>query len=353
MRVAVYYANDDVRVEERDRPTLGPGELLLRVEASGLCGSDVLEWYRKPRAPLVLGHEVAGAVEEVGSGVTRFAPGDRVVSTHHVPCNRCRYCLTDRHSVCETLHTTQFDPGGFAEYVRVPAINVDRGTFRLPDVVSYEEGSFVEPLACVVRAQRVAGLRPGDSVVVLGSGASGLLHVQLARASGAGRVAAVDIRPARLAAARRLGADVALEAGEDLVERLRATNDGRLADRVLVCTDARSAMEQAWYLVDRGGAILFFAPLPPEDTLSMPANYVWRRCVNVVHSYAGPPADMATALELIAMRRVDVAALVTHRFPLAEAPRAFAAMLRGDEGLKLIITPQRHPGADGDEAVPG
>ena len=146
MRAAVYYSNSDVRIEERERPTPGPGELLLRIHASGVCGSDVMEWYRKPRAPLVLGHEIAGTVEEAGPGVTRFAPGDRVVATHHVPCNTCDYCLTDRHSVCDTLRTTTFDPGGFCEFVRLPAINVDRGTFVIPDGVSFEDATFVEPL---------------------------------------------------------------------------------------------------------------------------------------------------------------------------------------------------------------
>lgn len=341
MRVAVYYTNDDVRLEELPRPVVGPGELLLRVEASGICGSDVLEWYRRPRAPLVLGHEVAGTVEEVGGGVTRFQPGDRVVATHHVPCNHCRFCMTDRHSVCETLHTTRFEPGGFSELVLLPAIHVDRGTLRLPDMVSFEEGSFVEPLACVVRGQRLAGLRAGDSVAVLGSGVSGLLHVQLARAQGAARIIATDIQDYRLKAARRAGADATLLDGEDLLERLLAANEGRLVDRVLVCTAARSAMEQALRLADRGGSVLYFAPLPPGESLPLPMNVLWKRGISIVHSYAGPPAEMWAALELIAMRRVDVASLVTHRLPLAETQQGFRLVSQARESLKVIVEPGR------------
>ena len=169
-RVAVYYKNDDIRLEERPFPKIGPGEILMRIEASGICGSDVMEWYRIKKAPLVLGHEVAGVVEEVGEGVKKFKKGDRITAAHHVPCNTCKYCLNGQYSVCDTLRSTNFDPGGFAQYVRLPAINVDRGTFLLGDGVSFEEGTFAEPLACVLRGQRIAGLRPGDSVLVLAVG---------------------------------------------------------------------------------------------------------------------------------------------------------------------------------------
>ena len=164
MRVAMYYNNRDVRLEEMAVPEVSPGELLVRVEASGICGSDVMEWYRAARAPMVLGHEVAGQVAEVGDGVERFREGDRVVVTHHVPCNVCHYCLNGHHTVCDTLRETSFDPGGFSEYLRVPAINVDRGVFKIPDGLSFDEASFAEPLACVLRGQQRANVRAGQSV---------------------------------------------------------------------------------------------------------------------------------------------------------------------------------------------
>ena len=341
MRVAVYHSNSDIRVEERPRPQIGPGELLMRVRASGICGSDVMEWYRRPKAPLVLGHEVAGTVEEVGEGVEGFATGDRIVATHHVPCNRCRYCLTDRHSVCDTLRSTTFDPGGFSEFVRLPPINVERGTFRLPDDVTFEAASFVEPLACVVRAQRIAEVCPGDSVAVLGSGISGLLHLQLARALGAGRIFATDVSDYRVQAACGVGADLALRADADVIEGIRKANDGRLVDRVLVCTAARSAMEQATQLVDRGGSILFFAPLGPGEEMTLPAHDLWMRGASIVHSYAGPPADMRVALALIASRRVDVETLVTHRLPLDRTAEGFQLTAGAGKSLKVIVDPWR------------
>jgi L-iditol 2-dehydrogenase len=340
VRAAVYRSNNDIRLERLARPAIGSGELLMRVRASGICGSDLMEWYRKPKAPLVLGHEVAGVVEQVGEGVETFAPGDRIVTTHHVPCNRCRFCLTDRHSVCPTLHRTSFDPGGFAEFVRLPAINVERGTFRLPDGVSFEEGSFVEPLACVVRGQRMAGLRAGDSVAVLGSGVSGILQIQLARALGAGRILATDLSRARLRMAQRFGADVCRRADDpELVSRLIEANDGRRVDRVLVCAASRSAMEQALELVELGGSVLFFAPLPPGESLAYPAHELWKRGVSLVHSYAGPPADMRAALDLIAARRLDVASMVTHRVPLERTQEGFRLMLESGDSLKVVVEP--------------
>ncbi len=341
MRVAVYYNNRDIRLEERPRPEIGPGELLVRIEASGICGSDIMEWYRLPKAPIVLGHEISGVVEEVGGGVEGFAVGDRIVATHHVPCNTCRYCLTDRHSVCDTLKATHFDPGGFSELVRLPAINVDRGTFRLPDQVSFEEASFVEPLACAVRALRIARLEPGQSVAVLGSGISGVLFIQLARALGAGPIIATDIDEHRLTEAGRFGADAALPADSDVAAGIREANDGRLAERVFVCTGALPAIKQALGCVDRGGTMMWYAPADPGVTFEFPLLEVWANGTNLVHSYAGPPADMQTALNLIAARRVDVAGMVTHRLGLAETQQGFDMVIEGGDSLKVVVEPQR------------
>lgn len=341
MRVAVYHSNSDLRVEEQPVPEPGPGELLVRIEASGICGSDLMEWYRLPRAPLVLGHEVAGTVERVGDGVTSFAPGDRIVTTHHVPCGDCHYCNGGRESVCETLRRTSFDPGGFAEFVRLPQINVERGTFAIPESVSFAEATFVEPLACAIRSQNIAGVGAGDCVAVLGSGISGVLQIQLARERGASTVVATDVTPWRLDAARRFGADLAVGADCDLPEEVRRINDGRLADRVIVCTGAPAAFEQALDLVDRGGSILFFAPLPPGETLELPVAEMWGKAASIVHSYAGPPAEMVEALGQIAGHRVDVESMVTHRLSLDEIGVGFRLMDQGDDCLKVIVQPHR------------
>ena len=341
MRVAVYYNNNDVRLEERPKPEIGAGELLVKVIASGVCGSDVMEWYRIKKAPIVLGHEITGEVVEVGDGVESFQVGDRVFVSHHVPCNTCWYCLHDKHTVCETLHTTNFDPGGFAEYLRVPPINVDRGTCILPDETSYEDGAFIEPLACVVRGQRVAQFEPGLTVLILGSGISGILHLLAALACGAGRIITTDISEPRLEKAKELGADHVLNAREDVPARVRELNGGRPADLVIVCAGAVPAFQQALNSVDRGGTIMCFAPTDPGVELPIPVNDFWRNSITVMPSYAGSPYDITVAMELIRSGRVPVNKMITHRLSLAEAGEGFKLVAAGGECLKVIIEPQR------------
>lgn len=341
MRVAMYYNNKDVRLEEMPTPRIGAGEILVKAIASGVCGSDVMEWYRIKKAPRVLGHEMTGDIVEVGEGVKPYRVGERVFVSHHIPCNTCRYCLAGNHTVCETLHTTNFDPGGFAEYIRVPALNVDRGVFRLPDEMTYEEGVFIEPLACVVRAHRLARLQPGQTVLVLGSGIAGLLHIALARALGAGRIIATDISDYRLNAAKRFGADVVIHAQEDVPAKVRQANDNRLADQVMICTGAMSAMNQALQSVDRGGTIVFFAPTEPGVMLPIPVNDFWRNGITLLPSYGGAPLDIMQAIELIRAKRVPVVEMITHRLGLAETGIGFQLVAGAGESIKVVIEPQR------------
>jgi len=340
MRVARYYRNSDVRLDEMPVPKIGNDEILVKIIASGICGSDVMEWYRIKKAPLVLGHEIAGDVAKVGADVKRYKPGDRVFVSHHVPCNICDYCLDGHHSVCDTLRATNFDPGGFAEYVRVPKINVDRGVFVLPDAMTYDEGVFIEPLACVYRGQRQAGMRAGKKVLVLGSGLSGLLHIQLARALGAGLVFATDISDYRKSYAKKLGADAVFSAKDDVPTALKRANSGKLADIVIVCTGALSAIDQAFGSVERGGTILFFAPPDPGKDVVMPLNNMWKNEITTVTSYAGSPSDITTAIELIRGHRVDVNSMITHRLPLAQTQLGFGLTAEGKESVKVIIEPQ-------------
>ena len=338
MLVAKWYNNRDVRLEEMPIPQIGPGELLIRVEASGICGSDIMEWYRLDRAPLVLGHEIGGQVAAVGEGVTRYKVGDRVAAAHHVPCNTCHYCLDGNHTVCETLRQTNFDPGGFAEYIRLPAINVDRGVFLLPDEMSYEEATFIEPLACVLRGQRrvsrLASGQIGKSVLVIGSGVAGLLHIMLARTLGIRRIVATDLNDYRLEAARRFGAEAAIRTEEDMPARLRQVNEGRLFDLVIVSTGATSAIVQALKVVERGGTILFFAPTGPDVTVPISINELfWRNDITLTTSYAGSPADYQTALELIRSGTFRV------RPSLAEIGLGFQLVIKAENSIKVIIEP--------------
>jgi len=340
LRVAVYYSNQDIRIEEVEVPKVGAGELLIRTEACGICGTDVLEWYRKKRAPIVLGHEATGVVAEVGEGVTKFRCGDRVFVSHHVPCGVCRYCLAGKETACETLRTTNYYPGGFSQYIRVPKINVDRGTYLLPDSVSFEEGVFIEPLGCVIRGQRVAKVKKDDTLLILGSGIAGLLHIQLARLMGVSRLIATDISDKRLDYAKRFGADLTINAGrEDVMQALLHFN-GRRADRVVLCTGASSAYEDALRCVDRGGVILFFAVPDPSYRAYIPVTDYWRNEVTLTTSYGAAPKDLEEALKIISSRSLELSGLITHRLPLSDIALGFRLVVEG-ESLKVVINPNR------------
>lgn len=343
MRVAVYYSNNDIRIEERPKPKIGDGELLVRLEASGICGTDCLEWYRIDRVPLVLGHEIAGVVVEAGGGVKRYKVGDRISASHHVPCGECRFCLDGHETVCEMLRKTNFEPGGFSEFIRIPKMNIDKGgVYPLPKNVSFEEATFIEPLACVIRGQRLANFKKGKTVLVVGSGISGLLHIQLARLDGPKKIIATDVVEYRLNAAQRFGADHALYAKDYNANRLREINDGFLADLVVICTGAKAAYEEALKSVERGGTILFFAATDKGITIPVSINDLfWRNEVTLMSSYAGSPKDHIEALEKIASHKINVRDMITHRLSLAETGIGFKLVAEAKDSIKVIVEPQR------------
>jgi len=341
MRVAMYYSNSDVRLQEMPRPEIGPNELLVKVVSSGICGSDVMEWYRIKRAPLVLGHEIAGDIVEVGRNIEKYKVGQRVFVSHHVPCMRCRYCLAGHTSTCDTLRTTNFYPGGFAEYVRVPEINIEHGVYVLPDELTYDDGAFIEPLACVVRGFRLGRFRPGSTVLILGSGIAGLLNVKLAKARGAERIIATDISKYRLDAAKRFGADTVIDATQDVPRLVREANGGRPADFVIVCVGSASAIDQAFKSVDRGGTVLLFAPPMPGTQVPVPFGDMWKDEITITMTYAGSPDDIRDAIELLWTKKVVVSDMITHRFGLADTQKGFELVARAGESIKVIIEPQK------------
>jgi L-iditol 2-dehydrogenase len=341
MRVAMYYNNKDVRIEEIPKPKIGPDELLVKVMACGICGSDVMEWYRIKKAPRVLGHEMTGEIVEVGKNVKKFKVGNRVFVSHHVPCNKCRYCLDGQHTVCETLHSTNFDPGGFSEFIRVPKINVELGTFLLPKEISFEDGTFIEPLGCVIRGQRRLNIKSNHTVLIIGSGISGLLHIQFARVLGAKKIIATDISEYRMNAAKKFGADFVINAKEDVPNLIKEVNEGRLTDRVIVCTGALPAIKQALKSVDKAGSILFFAPTDPGVDVPLPFNEFWNNQLTLTTTYAAAPVDIKESIELIRSRKVNVHDMITHRLSLAETGKGFQIVADAKDSIKVIIEPQR------------
>lgn len=342
MRVAMYYSNEDVRIEEMPVPKIGDEELLVKVMASGICGSDVMEWYRKPKAPRVLGHEIAGEIVKCGKLITQFKIGDRVFVSHHVPCNECIYCRKGYHTLCDTLRTTNFEPGGFAEYIRVPKINITQGgVYILPDELSFEEATFIEPLGCVVRGQRLMKIQKEDTVLVIGSGISGLLHIQLAHIYGAKKVIATDINEYRLKAAKKLGATTTINAEENVPVRVKEINDGRLADKVIICTAALSAINQAFHSVERAGRILFFAPTEPGIEVPFPLFELWNKQVTFKSTYAAVSQDINESIELIRRSKIKVNEMITHRLSLQEIGLGFQLVASPKDSIKVIIDPQR------------
>jgi L-iditol 2-dehydrogenase len=323
MLIANYYNNSDIRLEQRPVPRIGPGEILVKVRASGICGTDVMEWYRIPKAPRILGHEIAGEIVESQSD--RYHPGQRVFVSHHVPCHDCKFCRENHQTACDTLHSGNYDPGGYSEFVRVPKINVDYGVYVLPEPVSYLEGTMIEPLACSVRGLRLLKIQPHHTVLILGCGISGILNIQIAKSLGA-RVVATDINDYRLRKAREFGADEVIQAGQDLNLK---------AERVIICTGAYAAVEQAFRCVDKAGIIMLFA-IPNRD-IAIPIPDFWRNELTVTSSYGAAPADLEAALELIAAKKINILDTITHTLPLTEIQAAFKIVAEARESLKVVL----------------
>ncbi len=324
MLVAKYYNNNDIRLEDYPVPVIGPGEILVKVRASGICGTDVMEWYRIKKAPRILGHEITGEIVESKSD--KYKKGQRVFVSHHVPCNECKYCRAGNHTACDVLHQGNYDPGGYSEFIRVPKINVDYGVYILPDNVSFEEGAMIEPLACAVRGIRLMDIRQGQTVLILGCGVSGLLNIQLAKGKGA-KVIATDINEYRLNKAKEFGAD----------ELIRADNDFSVkAERVIICTGAYKAVEQAFRCIDKKGIILLFA-IPNKD-IAIPIPDFWRNELTLTSSYGAAPVDLEEALRLIADKSVNVKNTITHTLPLAKIQEGFKIVIEAKESLKVVLT---------------
>jgi len=237
------------------------------------------------------------------------------------------------------LRTTNFDPGGFAEYVRIPSINVKHGVFPLPREISNDEATFVEPLACVIRGERLAGFRPGGTMLVLGSGVAGLLHIKLAKAAGAARVIATDVVEFRKAAARKAGADVVIDGREDVPAKVKEANEGSFADLVVTCTGAPKAIAQGLASVDRGGTVLFFAPIEPAAKVDIPFNQLWREEVTMTSSYGGSPRDIRDSINLLREKRLVVTDLITHVLPLGKAAEGFRLVARAQDSIKVVLRP--------------
>jgi len=337
MKVGLYFGNHDIRVLEQPIPEIGANEVLAKVMACGICGSDTMKWYRDPAAArekngINTGHEIAAEIAQTGENVRQFKTGDRVVVTHHFPCLQCGPCQDGNETACKAMHGKHLEPGGFSQYIRVFEKCVEHGLYPLPEGMSFEQGSFVEPLGCAVRSIRKTQPIEDHTVLVVGSGLAGLLHIKLARASGARKIYAVDTNEKRLDVASRCGAD----------EGILAPEKWPPADRVFVCTGSSKAAESAMDCVNRGGQILFFAVDGPDQKIPLNLTRFWTMQPSICFSYGAAPRDMQEALEVIGSRKICVDDLVTHRLGIDQLPEAFDLVANPkDDSLKIIIEPNR------------
>ena len=334
MRVARYRSNSDVRVEMADRPLVMDGELLVRVLACGICGSDVMEWFRVPKSPRILGHEIAGLVEESRS--RHFRCGDKVVIRNQVPCGVCQACMSGHHSVCE--HCDEIQPGGMSEYVRVPERVAERGVWLLPEGLPFYAASLAEPLACVIHSHALAKVEGRKCVVVLGCGVFGLLHIQVAKLAGVQTVIAVESHPYRRRAAEEVGASEVLDPSEDLQAAVRAANDGHLADMAIIATGSPQAFEAACKGVGRHGAILLFGMPGPDAAPNLTVNQVfWRRELTLVSSYGPGNVPFSEPLQLMHSGLINYDRLITHKVPLSQVQRGFDLVSSAGNSLKVVL----------------
>ncbi len=331
MRAAMYHGAGRIELTDLPRPVAGEGELVVRVHACGLCGSDLMQWYQDPRAPLVLGHEPVGVVVEAGVGAP-VAAGTRVFVHHHVPCMACAYCRRGRETLCATFRSTRIEPGGLAEFVRVPAEIARLDVLALPDGLSDLAGTLIEPLACVMRGQALAGIGPGDPVVVIGAGSMGLLEIFAARALGAA-VIALEPRAERRALARRAGAQ-APEVPTATAARELVGRDGARA--VFVTTSAAEAIDAGVELAGPAGVVQLFAPPRPGQPVPVDLGAAWFREVRIESTYSAGPADTRNALQLLQDGAIDPELIVSHRIPLVEIDHAFR-LARSAEAIKVVV----------------
>lgn len=338
MKAAVYYGQQDIRIEEVPAPEIGEDEILVQMKVCGVCGSDLMDWYLESRAPLVLGHEPAGVVAKKGKKVENVDIGDKVFVHHHVACLTCHYCLSGDYTLCEQFHKTNIKPGGFAEYFRVSVPNLRLDTLKIPSSLSFENATLIEPVGCCVRALRKCGVRAGNSIAVIGAGATGLIHAALAKIYGASPIVVSDLIDFRLSFAKKFGADVVVNSKrEDLNEMVKNETDGRGVDLAVVTAPSLEAYKAGIAVCRRGGKLCVFAPTTPGKHLEISPKELFFSELQIIPSYSTSHLETRAALRLIESGKIRVEELITHRFKLEETAKAFTTALEGRESLKVVV----------------
>lgn len=338
MKAAMYYGQRDIRIEEVPIPEIREDEILVKMKACGICGSDLMDWYLKARAPLVLGHEPAGIIAEKGSKVEGFDVGNRVFVHHHVACLRCHYCLRGDYTLCKQFHETNIKPGGLAEYFRVPAPNLHIDTLRIPESVSFDEATLIEPVGCCLRALKKCNIQKGDFVAIIGAGTTGIIHIALSKIFGAAKIIATDLIDYRLDMARKFGADVVVNPKkENLAQVVRAETEGRGVDISVVTAPSLEAYRSGFSVCRKGGKLCVFAPTNPGKYMQISPKSLFFSEIQIIPSYSTSHLETREALKLIKSGKLDAKRLVTHRFKLLNTAEAFKTALESKESLKVIV----------------
>lgn len=341
MKIAKLYNFSDIRIESVPIPDVGDEDVLIKTVACGICSGDVMPWYIAKKAPLVLGHEPAGEIVKIGQGLSADLPfkvGDKVFVHHHAPCMSCRYCMRGDFVQCSTWQSSKIIPGGISEYFLVPKINLFNDTLKIPEELSCEDGALIEPVACVVKSLKRSLLKDGDTVLIIGLGFMGQVHVILSRFFGARTVIGADLIPFRLKKALEFGADSVIDVSKkNIGESIKSITEGHMADIVIVCPNSIEAIREGLNCVARGGTLMLFTPAKPTELLTIDPNYLYFRDMNITTSYSCGPEDTREAFKFIKDGIINSKTLITHRFPIDETEKAFRITAEAKDSLKCMI----------------
>ncbi len=341
MKIAKLYNYSDIRIENVPIPEIGEEDALVMTKACGICSGDVMQWYIEKKAPLVLGHEPAGEIVKIGSKIRDnlpFSIGEKVFVHHHAPCMSCRYCSRGDFVQCDTWRNSRITPGGISEYFVVPKINLLNDTLKIPDGLSCEDGALIEPVACVVKSLKRALIKKGDTILIIGLGFMGQVHVILSRLFGAATVIGADFVPFRLKKALEFGADSVIDVSkQDLISSISNLTKGHLANTAIVCPNSIEAIRHGLSCLAKGGTLMLFAPAKPNESIILDPNYIYFNDITITTSYSCGPEETNQALKFIQEGFINAKTLVTHRFSIDETEEAFRITAETKDSLKCMI----------------
>ena len=340
MKVAYYYDNHNVKIETEPVPKPKPGELLIQTKACGVCVADTMEWYLTGRAPLPLGHEPTGVIAGLGEGAVGFKLGDRVAVHHHVPCLICEHCRKGNFTMCATFKNTHIHPGGYAEYFTASALHAERDVHLLPENLSFEVGTLMEPLGCVIHAIKKANIKPGERVILIGTGAMGLLFIQALKYWGIRDLIVYELLEWRKQKAKEFDAPHVFTPYEDIKKeqaRMAETFSYPGAEKVIIAAKDLSAMRFGMKLAAKGGTILFFATPHPEKWIKLYPSEIFFNELTLTSSYSADHLDTRIALKLLANGAVNGEAIISNTFPIEQLSDAILKTAGREHSLKNVI----------------